>query len=255
MTGPGQPQLVPLQRGAGDCAEPPSPAPSCRAVSTRGGELPRPAPSRPPCLGCWGLIARLPKFSFLPHQVPPQPVGGCSSHRMRQERVLSGRPAVPGAEVVRARGARLRQRTAHTDVHARRSVPATRPPPPPCRCAHLGFGLDSSTGPSGGEGRAWPQGQEAGPVLAPSPTSWHRGPWFPHPHRSPCQPWVLEPRVPTRPLVAVPGMSGGRVLARWGGGALRVGLRCRLPEGPVLLTSESPPQSLPPGCRLHVPGA
>lgn len=191
-----------------------------------------------------------PNFLSFPTRSPLSQWEGVPATACGRRGCCRARPAVPGAEVVRARGARLRQRTAHTDVHARRSVPATRPPPPPCRCAHLGFGLDSSTGPSGGEGRAWPQGQEAGPVLAPSPTSWHRGPWFPHPHRSPCQPWVLEPRVPTRPLVAVPGMSGGRVLARWGGGRSPCGAPVPTPRGagaPDLRVPPSVPASrLPP---------
>lgn len=255
MTGPGQPRLVPLQRGAGDCAEPPSPAPSCRAVSTRGGELPRPAPSRPPCLGCWGLIARLPKFSFLPHQVPPQPVGGCSSHRMRQERVLSG-PACRAR-----RGGGKGTRGAPQAVHGphgctRAAVRAGHTPAPASlqvRSPGLRFRLLHWAVWRGGKSVATGSGGWPGPRSVPNELA----------------PWALVSPSAQEPLPALgpgaqgahtPSCGGSRDVGRpsagqVGGGALRVGLRCRLPEGPVLLTSESPPQSLPPGCRLHVPGA
>lgn len=197
-----------------------------------------------------------PKFSFLPHQVPPQPVGGCSSHRMRQERVLSG----PACRARRGggKGTRGAPQAAHGPHGCTRAeVRAGHTPAPASlqvRSPGLRFRLLHWAVWRGGKSVATGSGGWPGPRSVPNELA----------------PWALVSPSAQEPLPALgpgaqgahtPSCGGSRDVGRpsagqvGGGGALRVGLRCRLPEGPVLLTSESPPQSLPPGCRLHVPGA
>lgn len=196
-----------------------------------------------------------PNFLSFPTRSPLSQWEGGPATACGRRGCCRARPAVPGAEVVRARGARLRQHMAHTDVHARRSVPATRPPPASLQVCSPGlrFRLLHWAVWRGGKSVATGSGGWPGPRSVPNELA----------------PWALVSPSAQEPLPALgpgaqgahtPSCGGSRDIGRQsagqvGGGALRVGLRCRLPEGPVLLTSESPPQSLPPACRLHVPGA